>query len=736
MKNLYSLCNVLLLFLSCSLELFAEETLPFSSASQVYVASSDGDFKVEWSASRVWTFKTAFGKVKLPLGALDSIQFSADGASVDVHTVSGDRWVAEWPKDLIEAVDNKEGRPIEGLRFIHRVVTAAPTTEGQWAFALANQGGFSGNITEQVLKVDGGLSPIDLSVEEIQKVSVINRDEGGLVLRTVLTSGHVYMIKPLQPRIGVADRFGNTLKVGLEDLVSINAVAKTKKVEIPVLAQRIRCTLDGGVEQNIEIPGALIALETAWGNISLSSSELLEMRRQSGSKQVWVQTIYGDVFVGKLSAKTWRIGSPVNLQKPLHVSTRKITQLVFDNSPVYLKNRQWWHLLDGSRVRGQFLRESYRLRINTGEESRWENIPSGGIQLLEPAEDGRIMIASASKRFSIRPMAAEFEMMLDYNGKSYSLPWAQLIRVEKLEEQKASLLDWMISLDPELEEGGVQGQVSEVLIEAGSFWMGRQEGFGLDDEQPAHKVTLNAFYIDQHEVSLGNFRRFVEAKKFKTEAERAGADLTWNNPGFPQEEDEPVVFVSWFDVTAYCNWRSREAGLKECYSKGPSGDLVCDFSAEGYRLPTEAEWEFVASERGARKRFAWGDSEAIAEAVKKANFSQSRKEPFDGFVWTAAVEAFPANALGVYGLSGNVWEWCEDWYHHDAYFLVHRRKPENPVVNSGDAPGLTHKAMRGGSFKNELDFLRCASRGSGLPIGFADRIGFRCVRGIPHSEEK
>jgi formylglycine-generating enzyme required for sulfatase activity len=126
--------------------------------------------------------------------------------------------------------------------------------------------------------------------------------------------------------------------------------------------------------------------------------------------------------------------------------------------------------------------------------------------------------------------------------------------------------------------------------------------------------------------------------------------------------------------------------------------------------------------------YPWGDESDPARVINLANFRQGDGRPQDRWVWTNPVRALPPGRAGLYGMGGNAWEWCEDWYFDQAYAAVHPQKPSDPCVRAADVAGLTRKVLRGGSFDGELDLLRCAARGHGTALASASRVGFRCVR--------
>jgi iron(II)-dependent oxidoreductase len=217
-----------------------------------------------------------------------------------------------------------------------------------------------------------------------------------------------------------------------------------------------------------------------------------------------------------------------------------------------------------------------------------------------------------------------------------------------------------------------------ILIPAGEFIMGSPEGEGENDERPQHTVFLDAFYIDKYEVTNFQYKQFMDATGH-------GAPADWNNEKYNQP-NQPVVGVTWHDAVAYAKWA-------------------------GKRLPTEAEWEKAA--RGADGRiYPWGnewDSSKCNSGVGG-----------DGYQYTAPVGSFSdgASPYGVLDMSGNVWEWCADWYDNNYYSRSPQQNPKGP--DSGSS-----RVLRGGSwFDANHSSLRCAVRFRFIPDGRDWRQGF------------
>jgi ribose/xylose/arabinose/galactoside ABC-type transport system permease subunit/formylglycine-generating enzyme required for sulfatase activity len=231
-------------------------------------------------------------------------------------------------------------------------------------------------------------------------------------------------------------------------------------------------------------------------------------------------------------------------------------------------------------------------------------------------------------------------------------------------------------------EGPTPPHVTDIMIEipAGPFTMGSNTG--AEDEAPAHEVDLPAFEIDKFEVTNADFAQFVEATGYQTDAEKEGRTKNWQGAA-EGKDNHPVVFVSWNDAMAYCEW-------------------------VGKRLPTEAEWEKAA--RGTDGRmYPWGNE----WDASKANVKDT------GLRGTAAVGSFGTGAgpYGVEDMAGNVWEWTADWY--EAY-------PGSDYQS--DYFGQRFRVLRGGAWFETADFVRTTVRNANSETAANDDLGFRCAR--------
>jgi len=234
-----------------------------------------------------------------------------------------------------------------------------------------------------------------------------------------------------------------------------------------------------------------------------------------------------------------------------------------------------------------------------------------------------------------------------------------------------------------------------IQVEGGTFMMGSNDG--EDDEKPVHQVTVSSFMIGKYEVTQKEWR-----------------EVMGSNPSNFKSDDLPVEQVSWYDAVEYCNKRSIKEGLNPCYS-GSGTSISCNWNASGYRLPTEAEWEFAARGGTKSKGYTYSGSNYIGSVAWYYDNSGST---------TQTVGTRAANELGVYDMSGNVWEWCWDWY-GDGYY-AESRSPDPTGSGAG-----SYRVIRGGSWDYYDSDCRVANRCSNDPVfGYYFGIGLRVLRAI------
>jgi formylglycine-generating enzyme required for sulfatase activity len=236
-----------------------------------------------------------------------------------------------------------------------------------------------------------------------------------------------------------------------------------------------------------------------------------------------------------------------------------------------------------------------------------------------------------------------------------------------------------------------------VLIPGGSFNMG--DAKGKEEEKTVHKVTVDSFYMDVCEVTQESFETIIGT-----------------NPSKFRDKKGPVERIRWTDAVKYCNARSLKDGLKPCYNPET---WECDFTTDGYRLPTEAEWEYACRAGSADEHFFKGGESQLDLYTWYRNNSAEKVH---------AVGTKKPNAFGLFDMYGNVSEWCNDFYHKDYYSGGSEVNPPGP--KTGDK-----RVLRGGNWSSRPKDCKSFRRFSDNPVtadicaGY-DIYGFRCVKGV------
>lgn len=269
----------------------------------------------------------------------------------------------------------------------------------------------------------------------------------------------------------------------------------------------------------------------------------------------------------------------------------------------------------------------------------------------------------------------------------------------------------------------VLGQTPKmILVEGGTFTMGSNSG--VPEEKPAHKVTISSFTICDHEVTVSEYKKFTSAtgKEMPPSPSKKWMDthtptkMLYASSGksfWGWEANFPIHHVNWFDAVEYCNWLSSKNGLNKCYKKNADGGWDFDRTKNGYRLPTEAEWEFAArggNKTSGSKYSGSNDINAVCwydETTKLAG--------------PKAVKTKKANELGIYDMSGNVWEWCSDYYKSNFYSSS---PAKDPFCNSV----MPYRVLRGGSWHYRAELAKVTSRDGPKAAKTNYNYGFRVAK--------
>ena len=280
---------------------------------------------------------------------------------------------------------------------------------------------------------------------------------------------------------------------------------------------------------------------------------------------------------------------------------------------------------------------------------------------------------------------------------------------------------------------------------------------GDSDARPLHKVAITTFRMSQYPITVREFGRFVADTGYQTISETVDGSYVWDGdhweknveafwrkPLFVQSPQHPVTCITWYDAVVFCNWLSIQSGLSPCYlidpnradsnnhypENDPRWTIECDFAADGFRLPTEAEWEFAARGGMHSQGFRYAGSNDARDVAWFIGADRTGKSPIDrredygrllNTGTTMAVGTKKPNEIGLYDMSGNVREWCWDWYDENFYHYAPSVDPQGPFAGA-------FRVNRGGSWQtNNLVDLESTHRNYGGTSSVFTHFGFRVV---------
>ncbi|MCI5137211.1 MAG: formylglycine-generating enzyme family protein, partial [Candidatus Electrothrix sp. AR1] len=444
----------------------------------------------------------------------------------------------------------------------------------------------------------------------------------------------------------------------------------------------------------------------------------LSVLAESGGGNGWVGVEESGSSLGKRSSSEGLLRLPVETRLAL----RKKWQLVFYDDAL-----QPVHTVELGRINENQLvlldYETTEVQGETGElvvTDKQRNV----LRDAEVTLRSSLFTTTAKADRTLLLPVGEYEVQVE-NSKGIGTAWQKITvsnDAKKVEELEPT---WYRD---SLKDGGFGPAM--ISLPGGSFRMGDIQGQGENDEKPVHEVSVDAFALGRYEVTVGEFRAFIEQNGYqlkdnsgcfvdqnKTADWQIVEGSGWDKPFFVQSDDQPVVCVSWEDAAAYAQWLSEQTGQQ-------------------YRLPTEAEWEYAARAGTETARY-WGDdlenacgSANVADTALALYYPSKKKdwtfhECPDGWVYTAPVGSLNTNSFFLHDMLGNVLEWTADWY-DEKYYAA---SPAKGPANNPQGPKLgAVRVIRGGSWGDTPVFVRSAGRDGYDPAYRFVGVGFRLAR--------
>ncbi len=697
---------------------------------QAVVLATDGTRQDIALPTVAWDVRTAWGRFRLPSQSVADITPSATDDAWSVRTIFGETFSGRLtPATIPVPIKGNDGD--DGARLalgayarIRFAETTHPLPAGWLVWHLV-----SGEVFCAKFANEDDVVPVtaerQMHPENIFSLSWANKEH----LVVVSHSRATRLCTPKSRKVkAVLLSNGMPVEIPWSDIQGIYTKPRIDSAvpEVPAIASAMEdcITPPAAAPETLEPIPMQIRLRTAVGTVEIDVGRIESVLHDVSNERSVVRTVGGDtlsVTAVDESDINAVAGTAVILPDSGMVKVLNPARTVMDPLPPVS-----CRLRSGGVICGYFVTPSIAVYATVGSRERID-VPFSEISAIHRNDDGDLEVALTDGRSLGAPRDRSMEFGIAAIGTTNRIVFSTI---------DALTVGPPLRLPPPTWSGPdmLPAAPGMTCVRGGTFNQGRSRGEGAEDETPPHTVVLPGYLIDTTEVSRNQFAAFVADTRYRTVAELSGSVVTWRTPGFLQRYDHPAVCVTWFDAVQYCNWRSARAGLNTCYDIKRDGTVITDRAANGFRLPTEAEWEYAARAGGRDIAYPWGAEDGYRNAddggtrIFLANCAARPGAPTDPWEWTNPVAEFAPNELGLFGMGGNVWEWCEDWYFDRAYAQRANQTVHSPCLDTNDAGFYTSRVMRGGSFMNDIDLLRCTSRGSGIPSAFNARVGFRCVR--------